>query len=603
MAFAPGDSPAQQPVGNDWIGKRVVPKYRGFTLKIENQVIDPKGAIEIYRVEQVNGPSLRLHATQLNGWAPADQVVPVEQAIEFFTDYIRSHPGDAYGYTMRAHNLAIEKKELDIALGDYNEAIRLDPTNAYAYNNRGNAWSERRNTTRPSPITTKPSGSIPSTLSLTTTAASPGETRRNTTRPSPITTRPSDSIPSTPSPTATAARLVEQEGVRQGDRRLQRGHPTRSQDARAYNNRGNAWRDKKEYDKAIADYNEAIRLDPKGRRCVQQPRQRLAREEGIRQGHRRFQRGHPTRSQECLPLTTTAATPGATRSEYDKAIADFNEAIRLDPNDAVVLQQPRHRLAGQEGIRQGDRRLQRGHPTRSEVRPLASLAAASPGAKKQEYDKAIADYDEAIRLDPNDALRTMTTAASPGATRRNTTRRSPITTRLSVSIRNAHAPFSDAAKFGGSRTNMTRPWPITAIRSDSIRTRAAAYNGRGNVRYDKKEYDKAIADYNEAIRLDANYALAHNTRAWLWATCPDAKYRDGKKAVQSATTACELSEWKDPDDLDTLAAAHAEANDFDSAVKWETKAIELLSDEKTKGDYRSRLKLYQEKKPYRETNP
>jgi hypothetical protein len=38
-------------------------------------------------------------------------------------------------------------------------------------------------------------------------------------------------------------------------------------------------------------------------------------------------------------------------------------------------------------------------------------------------------------------------------------------------------------------------------------------------------------------------------------------------------------------------------------VKWESKAIELLTDEKVKEKYRSRLKLYQEKKPYRETNP
>ena len=49
-----------------------------------------------------------------------------------------------------------------------------------------------------------------------------------------------------------------------------------------------------------------------------------------------------------------------------------------------------------------------------------------------------------------------------------------------------------------------------------------------------------------------------------------------------------------------LAAAYAESNDFDSAVKWQSKAIELQSDEKTRDTYRSRLKLYQEKKPYRE---
>jgi hypothetical protein len=47
---------------------------------------------------------------------------------------------------------------------------------------------------------------------------------------------------------------------------------------------------------------------------------------------------------------------------------------------------------------------------------------------------------------------------------------------------------------------------------------------------------------------------------------------------------------------DTLAAAHAQSGDFPSAVKWQTRAIELLSDDKKKNDYRSRLKLYQEMK-------
>src|SRR5262249_55169938 len=74
---------------NGWIGKRVVQKYSKLTLKIEDQVIDTKTRIEIYRVEQVNGPWIWLSAPEISGWALADHVVPVEQAIEFFTDYIR----------------------------------------------------------------------------------------------------------------------------------------------------------------------------------------------------------------------------------------------------------------------------------------------------------------------------------------------------------------------------------------------------------------------------------------------------------------------------------------------------------------------------------
>ena len=127
--------------GGGWVGKRVVERYPGFRLRIENQVIDPKG-IRIYRVEQVNGPWLWLKAEGrgLSGWAPADQVVPVDQAIAFFTDSIRANPGDSHGYVMRALIWRQERKEVDLALGDLNEAVRLDPTVADLWTARGLAW-------------------------------------------------------------------------------------------------------------------------------------------------------------------------------------------------------------------------------------------------------------------------------------------------------------------------------------------------------------------------------------------------------------------------------------------------------------------------------
>ncbi len=84
------------------------------------------------------------------------------------------------------------------------------------------------------------------------------------------------------------------------------------------------------------------------------------------------------------------------------------------------------------------------------------------------------------------------------------------------------------------------------------------------------------------------------------AACPEAKFRDGKKAIQLSTLACELTRWKNPVVLDTLAAAQAEAGDFAAAVKWQLSAIERLPDERQKTDYRSRLALYQAKQPYRQ---
>ncbi|MDR0628540.1 MAG: tetratricopeptide repeat protein [Treponema sp.] len=41
---------------------------------------------------------------------------------------------------------------------------------------------------------------------------------------------------------------------------------------------------------------------------------------------------------------------------------------------------------------------------------------------------------------------------------------------------------------------------------------AAAYNNRGNAYKDKEDYDRAIADYEAALRIDPNHA---NARKWL----------------------------------------------------------------------------------------
>jgi Flp pilus assembly protein TadD len=109
---------------------------------------------------------------------------------------------------------------------------------------------------------------------------------------------------------------------------------------------------------------------------------------------------------------------------------------------------------------------------------------------------------------------------------------------------------------------------------------------------------EALAELREALRLNPKNMVFQNELAWGFATEADSKNRDGKAAVEFATKACELSEWKNPAYLDTLAAAHAEATNFAEAAKWQAKAIELLSNEKEKEDYRTRFKLYQDKKPY-----
>jgi tetratricopeptide (TPR) repeat protein len=104
----------------------------------------------------------------------------------------------------------------------------------------------------------------------------------------------------------------------------------------------------------------------------------------------------------------------------------------------------------------------------------------------------------------------------------------------------------------------------------------------------------------EAIRLDPRVGPAYNNLAWIFGTCPNAAFRNGPKAVEYAKQACELTAWKEASFLDTLAAAYAESGNFEEAIKWQEKVIDLTNDEEAKAGLRTRLALYKEGKPFRD---
>ena len=132
-------------------------------------------------------------------------------------------------------------------------------------------------------------------------------------------------------------------------------------------------------------------------------------------------------------------------------------------------------------------------------------------------------------------------------------------------------------------------------------TYGPAYLFRGQARYAKKEYDKALTDYDESVRRDPKDAAPLNAKAWLLATCPVQKYRQGKTAVELATKACEMTKWKDTENLDTLSCACAEAGQFAEAVKWQNKVLADPDISKEAGAAaRAKLKLFEQKKAYRD---
>ena len=91
----------------------------------------------------------------------------------------------------------------------------------------------------------------------------------------------------------------------------------------------------------------------------------------------------------------------------------------------------------------------------------------------------------------------------------------------------------------------------------------------------------------------------------MLATAADDRARDGPRALEYATRACELSGWSDAAILDTMGAACAEAGRFPEAIWWEEKVLALAkpNDSKFIEDATARLALYRENKPYRDFQP
>jgi Zn-dependent protease len=130
---------------------------------------------------------------------------------------------------------------------------------------------------------------------------------------------------------------------------------------------------------------------------------------------------------------------------------------------------------------------------------------------------------------------------------------------------------------------------------------ATALTNRGLAEGRRGEWQRAIDDYYEAIRLAPKLATAHNNLAWLRATCPVDALRNGHEAVEHAAVACNATGWSTPNCLGTYAAACAEIGDFDQAVRWQQRALADPAYRKMYGEetVSSRLRLYEQGLPCR----
>ena len=129
---------------------------------------------------------------------------------------------------------------------------------------------------------------------------------------------------------------------------------------------------------------------------------------------------------------------------------------------------------------------------------------------------------------------------------------------------------------------------------------------RGHAAMLDDEHTKASSELKKGLQLAerakdpmaAMVFLFHEELALFLASCPYDSVRNGRLAVEHATLACDMTEWRKWPYLETLAIAHAETGNFEEAARWASKALELSSPD-DRPSIEEKLALFQEHRPYR----
>ena len=216
--------------------------------------------------------------------------------------------------------------------------------------------------------------------------------------------------------------------------------------------------------------------------------------------------------------------------------------------------------------------------------------------QKGEYDQAILDFDKALQINPMNAEAYNNRGSVYGEKGRYDQAISDFCKALEISPMYAEAYYNRGVTY--NRRGQSDQAILDFEKALEINPRLAeAYYSRGLVYDGKGQYDQAISDYNKAIEINPRFVNPYNEIAWLLATAKASHYRDGKKALELSLKACELSEWKTPNYLDTLAAAYARVGDFDNAVRWQKKVLESPEFSNDKAA-QQRLNLYRSHKAW-----
>ena len=316
--------------------------------------------------------------------------------------------------------------------------------------------------------------------------------------------------------------------------------------AEAYFNRGMIYCKKKDYPDSLTDLNRAIQLDSQYTEAYFERGMLYCEIKKYDKALDDFDQAIKLNSKyaEILKYSSQYAEAYCGRGmlyceegKYDKALDDFDQAIELDSEYAEILKQ---------------------YPRYAEAYCGRGMSCAKMG----QYDKAVTDFNKAIELYPQ----------------------------YSEAYFNRGKAYYGKKEYDNALTDFDKALELNSqyieiLKQDS--KYAEAYHNRGKAYYDKEEYDKALTDYNRVIELNPKYAHAYAHRGMTYYMI-----KQYENAIVDYTKAIDLnlqSDWLYYD----RGLAYSNKGDYDAAIADYNKALEINPNYESAKNQLQNLQNYQ----------
>ena len=255
------------------------------------------------------------------------------------------------------------------------------------------------------------------------------------------------------------------------------------------------------------------------------------------------------------------------QNKLNEAINHYTAALRFKPSFPAAHKHLGDALAGQGKLDGAVKHYAEAVRLRSDFAE-AHESLGETFIKQQRFEGAIAQFIAALRIEPDSA-----------------------NTHNGLGYALAHQDKLDEAIRHYSRSLQLNP------------DQPEVHNNLAALFFKLGKFDKAIVNWTKVVKLKPDSLGALNNLAWLLAATDKLAYQNPTRAVEFARRACELTDYKHPELLDTLAAAYAAAGRFEEATETAEKAIELAVSAGRKdlaAEIQDRLQSYRAGQPYRQ---